>query len=104
MSEILELNVGSATLIEWDQVSNAITGQYVNSATVSFRVLTEAGVEFVASTSMPYVSASDGRYCGTLPHDAGIELDVNYWLEISTTVGGSTSKPRVRAKGVYQER
>lgn len=83
------LSIGSSNLVRLDALTNASTGAYVNAATVSFTLKDATGsvVSGLSGVSMPYVSASNGRYEGTIPSTATLTLNALYTLEITTTAG-----------------
>lgn len=70
---------------------------YINNATVAAVINTKAGVEVVASFTLTYVTASNGRYRGTIEEDAAITSGTEYVLVVSATASsdrkGSWSVP-----------
>jgi hypothetical protein len=84
------LAIGSDNLVRLDALTNASSGAYVNSATVSYVLKDAKGSVVIASTNMPYVAASNGRYEGTIPYTTALTLNAYYTIEITAQGGGFT--------------
>jgi hypothetical protein len=86
------LAIGSDNLVRLDALTNASSGAYVNSAAVSFVLLDSGGNTVMASTTMPYVAASNGRYEGTIPASISNTLTLNalYTIQITATYVATT--------------
>jgi hypothetical protein len=84
------LAIGSDNLVRLDKLTNASTGAFVNNATVSYVLKDSTGTIIISSTSMPYVTASLGRYEGTIPYTTSLTLNSQYTIEITATGAGST--------------
>lgn len=84
------LAIGSDNLVRLDGLTNASSGAYVNSATVNYVLKDSAGATIIASTAMPYVAASNGRYEGTVPSTTPLALNAFYVLEITAAGAGFT--------------
>jgi hypothetical protein len=89
--EVLAIN--SDNLVRLDVLTNASSGAYVNSATVTFTLKDSTGAVFQGQSgiSMPYVAASNGRYEGTLTAAISNQLTPNalYTIEITATYSGT---------------
>lgn len=95
-------------LIEWQWLSQATDGTYVNDGTVSFTLYsgysldsttgaltTPAGaVNLIEAgpTTMSYVAGSDGKYQGKLPASVDLNLALQYTLEINATANGHVAR------------
>lgn len=79
--------LGSDHLIEYADTQNVADGSYINDATVSVTVKTRLGTTVAGPIAMPYVTASNGLYQGTLPHDMAVTLGVEYVAEITIDGG-----------------
>lgn len=70
------LYVGNTSIIELDGLADQ-DGVYQNDATVTLQSLVDKRTgDAVSGVTVPltlsYVSSSNGRYRGTIPHDAGV--------------------------------
>lgn len=95
-------------LIEWQWLTQATDGTYINNGTVSFTLYsgyslnpatgaltTPAGaVNQIAAgpTTMAYVAGSDGKYQGKLPASVDLSLTLQYTLEINATANGHVAR------------
>jgi hypothetical protein len=95
-------------LIEWEWLSRATDGEYINDGTVTFTlysgyslvsttgVLTapSGAVNLVAAgpTSMAYVTGSNGKYQGKLASSVALDLALAYTLEINAQANGHTAR------------
>jgi hypothetical protein len=84
------ITINSDNLVRLDQLQNASTLAYVNSATVTFVLKDANGNIVVNTTSMPYVAASNGRYEGSITNAQSNALTENatYSIEITATYLG----------------
>ena len=78
---------GNDHLIEIDAAQATADGTAINDATVSVTVKTLAGATLVGPISMPYVTASSGKYQGILPYTMATSEGVKYTAEISFSGG-----------------
>ncbi|GIW79440.1 MAG: hypothetical protein KatS3mg105_1247 [Gemmatales bacterium] len=83
------LAIGSDNLVRLDNLKNASTDAYVNTATVNFVLKDADGNVVVGSTPMPYVSASNGRYEGTIDDTVPLAENGLYTIEITATDGST---------------
>ena len=77
-------------LIEVDQLTNVATGAYLNSATVSCRVLDSSGAAVAGETwpiTLGYVASSNGKYRGTLRDSVAFIAGRSYVAEITADAG-----------------
>lgn len=95
-------------LIEWQWLSDASDGEYVNDGTVTFTLYsgyslvsttgvltTPAGaVNAIAAgpTTMSYVAGSNGKYQGKLAASVALDLALEYTIEINATANGHTAR------------
>jgi hypothetical protein len=98
------LAIGSDNLVRLDVLTNASTGAYINSAAVSFVLLDGNGNTLMASTTMNYVAASNGRYEGTIPASVTNTLTLNalYTIQITATYIGTTLFRRLSCIAKYR--
>lgn len=97
--------VAQDNLLRADSLRLATTGAYVNSGTVTWQVKTAAGV-LLASGSLAYVAASNGRWQGTLDAaDAALlTAGETYYLEIRIGDGaGSDGFRRCQLLAAYDD-
>lgn len=87
----------SDTIFKWDGLTNSITGNYINSATLTGTIY-ELDETLIATFSFAYVADSNGDYTGTLAADdiAGLDDGDEVIVEITATFGGSTETRRER--------
>lgn len=84
------LYTGNDTVVEARGVMNEVTGEYLNSATVTCTLLTSAGVEVTGQSwplAMAYVSSSDGVYRATVPKTVAITANGRYKMQIDVNAG-----------------
>ena len=82
--------IDSDTLVEVQELKNAVTSAYINNAVVTGS-LTDADGEPVAGAqdiAFSYVAASDGRYVAEVPHGLTLVEDAEYVLTITATGAG----------------
>lgn len=95
-------------LIEWQWLSDASDGDYINDGTVTFTLY--SGYSLVSTTgalttpagavnalvygptTMSYVTDSNGKYQGKLPASVDLDLALEYTVEINATAGGHTAR------------
>jgi hypothetical protein len=82
--------IGSDNLVRLDSLQNASSLAYINSAAVSFVLKDTSGSVVQATTSMPYVAGSIGRYEGAITNAVAAALTANapYSIEITATYLG----------------
>lgn len=96
------LSIGSDNLVRLDALTNASSGAYVNSATVNYVLKDAAGTVIVASTSMPYVASSNGRYEGTIQETVTLVENALYTIEITATSGSTVLFRRIPCVAKYR--
>lgn len=95
-------------LIEWQWLSDASDGEFVNDGTVSFTLYsgyslssttgaltTPAGAVNATAygpSTMSYVTGSNGKYQGKLPASVALDLALEYTIEINATANGHTAR------------
>ena len=96
------IRLGGDTLFKWTGMTNSLTGDYVNNATVACVVKSLSGTQ-LATFSMTYLSGTNGNYAGVLPAAsvANLEECTEYLVEITATSGGSTEFRRERHNAEY---
>lgn len=90
-SHILYANCNN--VVEWQTMTNAVSGAAVTTATVAVTVLDGDGVEITGETwpkSMPHVAT--GTYRATLSEDINITPGQRYSLVITATVSGDVNE------------
>ena len=125
MSRDEYITIGNNESITLKDAINITTGNYLNSATVTFSLYaTVAGSEEngtvvtgASAISMSYVSVSglvaadltlrklgtDGNYRGTLLSTVALTRNAYYWIEISGTQGGIPLFDRWKVKAVDRD-
>lgn len=97
----LSVHVGEDNLIEWDKLTLASNASYVNNATVTFALKSEAGAT-LATGSLSYVAGSNGKYQGTLDRAAvALVAGTLYYLELTATRGADDGFRRIRSLARY---
>ena len=85
-----ELYLNNDNTLEVAGLQNAVTGQYINDATVEV-TLRDADGDEVAGQNWPltlsYVTDSDGIYRGTLEDDLELTARADYTAEITVDAG-----------------
>lgn len=100
------LAIGSDNLVRLDALTNASSGAYVNSATVTFTLKDSTGAVFggLSGVSMPYVASSNGRYEGTIAASVSATMTPNavFTIEITATFAGTTLFRRLSCIAKYR--
>src|SRR5207244_3075665 len=83
------ISIGSDNTVRLDALTNASSGAYINNATVTFTLKDSTGAAVLSNQTMSYVSASNGRYEGTIPNGTTSTMAQNaqYTIEITATSG-----------------
>lgn len=82
--------IDSDTLVQLTGLQNALTGAYIDDATVT-AVLTDEDGNAVAggeAITLAYVADSDGDYAGEVPHGLAMTEDARYVLTITASGAG----------------
>ncbi len=88
MATPLIFYVGNDMVIELDALKDSIADTFVNSATVTFTLFNRADNSIVQGpTTMSYVSASDGKYRGTVEDSLSLDINKNYYIEVDADAG-----------------
>ncbi len=96
------LHPGEDNLLEWDKMTRADTGAYVNNATVSFALKDSTGAAVTNGTgALSYVAASNGKYQGVLPATAAIVAGQFYTLELTAASGADDGFRRIRCVAAH---
>lgn len=88
MAQIIFLN--NDTIIELSDLTNGVTGAYLDLATVSVTLKDADGVEVVGAVwpmTMDYVAGSNGKYRATLPAALSLVKRGEYVAEVSASAG-----------------
>lgn len=94
MSTVMYLYKDNDMVVELDGLKNAVTGEYINSATVTFTLKTAAGAIVTGQSfpaAMPYVTGSNGLYRAALSDAASITVGARYVVEINVDAGSGLS-------------
>ena len=98
--------IGSDNLVRLDVLTNASSGAYVNTATVTFTLKDASGNIFggQSGVSMPYVAASNGRYEGDLPQGVTVTMAPGalFTIEVTAVGGGFTLFRRLSCIAKYR--
>lgn len=102
----MSVYISSDNLVTVDELTDPVTGEYVNDATVTAKLTSDsAGASTVANSSitLSYVTASDGKYQESMPSTVSLTYDTTYYLFITAASGAKniTARKEVRA-GYYQ--
>ena len=80
------LVAGNTGYIEIYNLVNALTPTvYINTATVTATIKDLSGVDIAGSIALAYVSASNGKYIGTIPHTVALVSGQYYNVRIIAT-------------------
>lgn len=85
------LYVGNDNILEVDELKNAASAAFLNSATVTVTLEDSTGTEVTGDTwpkSLTYVTSSDGKYRATMLDTLSLTADALYTAKI-TADGGS---------------
>ncbi len=77
-------------LLELDALKDALTGSFLNAATVTVTVVDKDGTNVVGQTwptSMGYVAASDGKYRAVLEDVMTLTVGEMYFAQITADAG-----------------
>jgi hypothetical protein len=92
MSDSRVLYVGNSNVIEVADLHNEVTGDVVNNATVTMRLLDSDGDPVAGETwplTLAYVTDSDGLYRATLIDTLPLTDNGRYVAEVTAIVSGS---------------
>lgn len=106
MSCDLKLYIGSGNVVEWQELTNSVTGVVDTGATMTVTLKDSAGEE-VDGQVWPATMAHDaaGTYRATLEDDLDLTVGDTYTAEITVTgSGGEPGFRRVHAEAGYQGR
>lgn len=83
------IHVGNDTVVEVRGLSNEVSGDVLNSATVTCTLKDSAGnaVAGASSLAMSYVTSTDGVYRATLPYSLSLTANARYTLHIDVNAG-----------------
>lgn len=97
------LYLGNDMRVRWDLMSDELTGDYINDATVTFTLKDSDGdaVAGASAVSMPYVVDSDGRYQAKLAGSVALTNQARYFLEISASSAGRVGFRRLACKAQF---
>jgi len=92
----------SDTMFLWEGLQDAVTGDYVNDATLTGSLQDLNGTE-LQSFSFAYLDGTDGNYSGsiTAAMTSGLECSGEYLVAITATRGQQTVTKRERHKANY---
>lgn len=102
----LTLFLDNDNVFELDALQDAIDSSYLNAATVSIRVLDYDDLtEVVASQTLSYVSASDGKYRASVDEATFDSLTDGkaYLVEFLAVQSGLNYRRLVAAKAAYRK-
>lgn len=103
---IASLYIGSDNRVRWDRLRDNRTDEYINDATVTVTIKTDADVVIAGLTdvAMPYVAASNGRYQGLLPYasTALLTYGERYFVEVTADRGSYRDFRRFQAIARYR--
>lgn len=88
-----------STRVVWiDRLYDNVLKKYVNDATITMDVYLKGGAEAVeADISFNYVTASEGKYYGVIPHTVTLIAGSTYTLKITIVSGASQRYIEVEA-------
>jgi hypothetical protein len=98
--------ISSDNLVTVDALTDPIDDSYVNDATVTAKLTSDAaGVTTVVNSSitLTYVAASDGKYQEAMPSTVSLTDGVNYYLFITATSGTQNITIRKIVRAGYYE-
>jgi len=99
------LYVNCDNVVEVDELTNELTGNYMNAATCTFDVLDEDGVSVLAGTggvAMDYVTASNGKYQGVLDSTTDLTVGETYTVVVDVVQGGIVDQRRWEVLACYR--
>jgi hypothetical protein len=99
------LYVNCDNVVQVDELTNEITGNYMNSATCTFDVLDSDGVSVLSGTggvTMDYVAASNGKYQGILQSTESLTEGEIYTIVVDVSQGGIVDQRRWTALACYR--
>ena len=87
----VQLTAGNDCAVALTGLRNALTGAYLNAATVTAQLYDEADAAVGAPVTLAYTAASSGDYAGVIEAsviDAGFAVGDFYRLEVTAAQGG----------------
>ena len=99
---MLNVFVNADNLIRLDGLTLASDSTSVNNASVSY-VLRDGGLQSLATGSLAYVTASVGRYDGTIQSTVSITPGDTYFVDVTATRGGTVGFWRVECVASYKD-
>jgi len=94
--------IDSDNLVEVVGLANALTGGYINDATITASFTDADDVE-LAAFGLTYVAASDGDYAGEIPNTVEMTEGDEYTLVVTAVGAGFTLVYRVVRKAAWYE-
>ena len=96
--------VSCDNVIQVDELTNELTGNYMNSATCTFTLYDEDNVAVSGATTvaMAYVAASNGKYQGVLESTVALTVGEVYTVVVSIAQGGIVDSRRWEALACYR--
>lgn len=97
------LYIGNDMRVRWDAMTDELTGDYINDATVTFTLKDSAGAAVAGASAIPmdYVASSNGRYQEKLSGAIALTDQARYFLEISASSSGRVGFRRLACKAQY---
>lgn len=80
-----QLYVANDNVVWLEGLYDNVSAEYVNDATVTYRLLDSSGTVVITSTSMTYKTASNGVYYGTIEEDAALTVGSKYTVEVTAS-------------------
>lgn len=83
----------------------ASSGAYANAATVEASILLASSAALVSgsTTTLSYVTGSNGKYFGSIPSSVSMAEGTEYILKITAAQSGKDIEVRIRFKAGYYE-
>ena len=98
------LYINEDNVLQWDSMTDGTDDSTINDASITFDVKTLGGTS-KATGSLAYVSASSGKYQGTLEKAdaANLEAGTEYVIEITASSSGRDGFRRIPAVARYHQ-
>lgn len=98
--------ISSDNLVTVDELTDPITGSYVNDATVTSKLTTDAaGASTVTGSNitLTYVTSSNGKYQESMPSSVSLTEGTNYYHFVTAASGSKNITIRKLVRAGYYE-
>lgn len=101
---MVPIYINEDNIVELSGVTDALTGEYVNDATVMYDLKDADGniISNLSNVVMDYVTGTNGVYRGVIPSTTDISEKRIYYVEITAIAGVRDAFRRIKCEGLYR--